>query len=159
MNSTVSNQSAPNRKYKKRIFKNYLIYPRFQLALIAANVATLLFSFLFVGIQSMRSYDKLREIGRIGNIPSDHSYYRFIDAHEQNLYQYLLIAVVVSTILSALCTLMVSHRFAGPLVRLRGYFRSIGDGKPLTPLSFRKGDFFSDLPALVNKALTKIQGK
>jgi len=63
-------------------------------------------------------------------------------------------------IFSALVMLVVSNRLAGPIVRLRRYFGDIAiktDNVP--PLSFRKGDFFGDLPEVVNRAVQALQTK
>ena len=54
---------------------------------------------------------------------------------------------------------VISHRLAGPLVRLRRFFQVIADTGQVTNLSFRKGDYLSDLPPLVNKALGRLKGE
>jgi len=39
--------------------------------------------------------------------------------------------------------LRVSHRFAGPMVRLRHGLRDLADGKTVRPMKFREGDFWT----------------
>lgn len=40
--------------------------------------------------------------------------------------------------------LRVSHRFAGPMVRLRHAMRDLADGKDVPPVKFREGDFWTE---------------
>ncbi|MFK7819030.1 MAG: hypothetical protein AB8G99_09940 [Planctomycetaceae bacterium] len=50
-------------------------------------------------------------------------------------------------------TVALTHRMAGPIVRLRGHIRSISDGEDVPPLKFRDGDFFSDVPDMFNNMM------
>lgn len=56
-------------------------------------------------------------------------------------------------------TISLTHRMAGPIIRLRGHIRAIADGKDVAPLTFRDGDFFSDLPALFNQMMDHLQAE
>ncbi len=42
-------------------------------------------------------------------------------------------------------SIKLSHRFAGPIYRLRTTIRSIAEGNPAPRLKFRKGDYWHDL--------------
>ena len=65
----------------------------------------------------------------------------------------------VHLLLSTVCFLFLSHRLAGPVVRLKGYFAGIANGQPVKPVNFRKGDFFSDLPPQINGALQRLESR
>ena len=54
-------------------------------------------------------------------------------------------------------TISLTHRMAGPIVRLRGHIRAIADGKDVAPLKFRDGDFFSDGPPMFNEMMDKVR--
>lgn len=54
-------------------------------------------------------------------------------------------------------TLALTHRMAGPIVRLRGHLRSLADGEDVPPLKFRDGDFFSDVPPLFNEMMETVR--
>ena len=54
-------------------------------------------------------------------------------------------------------TISLTHRMAGPIIRLRGHIRSIANGEDVSPLTFRDGDFFSDLPELFNQMVDRLQ--
>lgn len=53
-------------------------------------------------------------------------------------------------------TVALTHRMAGPIVRLRSHIRAIAEGEDVDPLKFRDGDFFRDLPPLFNQMIEKL---
>ncbi len=53
-------------------------------------------------------------------------------------------------------TVALTHRMAGPIVRLRGHIRPIAAGEDVAPLTFRDGDFFTDVPPLFNEMMTTL---
>lgn len=68
----------------------------------------------------------------------------------------ILFAVLLSLIPVFLYdTLKLSHRFAGPIVRLRGGLRDWADGKDVQPISLRKHDFWSELADEFNRAIER----
>jgi hypothetical protein len=50
-------------------------------------------------------------------------------------------------------SLELSHRFAGPVLRLRHILRSLAEGKPYTPVKFRESDFWADMAEELNAAV------
>ena len=54
-------------------------------------------------------------------------------------------------------TVALTHRMAGPIVRLRSHIRSIAEGEEVAPLKFRDGDFFRDLPPLFNEMIERVK--
>jgi hypothetical protein len=50
----------------------------------------------------------------------------------------------------------VSHRFVGPMCRLRNAMRDVADGKSVPSLRFRKGDFWFDLAEDFNRAAARL---
>ena len=151
-------ENIPNRKFKRRF--NLLIYPKFQLGLVAVNLALMGAAFGFVILMVGRVMGNLRARGEAAKLAADHVYFRFLDMQVDALYSYILVAFAVGGVLSTVATLLLSQRLAGPIVRLRGYFREIlQSGKaPQYDIKFRRGDFFSDLPAVINGAFEALKG-
>lgn len=52
-------------------------------------------------------------------------------------------------------TLKLTHRFAGPIVRLRSGLRDWADGKEVSPIKLRKQDFWSELADNFNLAIER----
>jgi hypothetical protein len=51
----------------------------------------------------------------------------------------------------------VSHRFAGPMVRLRTALRDVAAGKSIEPIVFRYGDFWCEIAEEFNQATARIR--
>ena len=153
-----ASDSHSNRRNEKVFRTRLLILPKFQLTLIGVNwsVITLVFGVLY--LQMSEAFSELSPlVGLSGNAPE--FFGKTMAYHSHNLQVTLLASYAVAMVASGLITLGISYRFAGPLIRLRGYFRDISEGtQPVRPLSFRSGDFFSDLPPLVNGAIGRISG-
>jgi hypothetical protein len=53
--------------------------------------------------------------------------------------------------------LRVSHRFAGPMYRLRNALRDLADGKTIEPVKFREGDYWTNMADEFNRVLTRVR--
>ena len=51
----------------------------------------------------------------------------------------------------------LSHRWVGPVLRIRRELQRVANGEPLKPVSLRKDDFWHELAADFNAALAKMQ--
>ena len=76
---------------------------------------------------------------------------------EHAIQEKLIWAAIVSYIFSFVLTIVISHRLSGPIYRLKKYFSDISNEGYKEPLSFREGDYYSDLPDVVNKGIDKIK--
>lgn len=112
--------------------------------------------FVLIGLQTYRSFHKLSDMGKNVGLPENHAYFKFLGFQAENLYSYLGLAVAVSFVLSFGVTLFLSHKLAGPLVRMKNHFRDMAESGTYRALSFRKGDFFVDLPPVINDAIDKV---
>jgi len=138
--------------------KKFLIYPKFQLILMLVNALIMMFAFGFVALQAKRSFALLETMGVNARLPPTHAYFKFLAVQSSTLYSHLIWALLVAFLVSAVITLLLSHRLAGPIIRLKSYFRNIANGEnPVQRLQFRKRDFFEDLPAVINEALENIR--
>ena len=53
--------------------------------------------------------------------------------------------------------LRLSHRFVGPMIRLRHAMRDLADGKQVRPISFRDGDFWGEFAEAFNQVAARIE--
>lgn len=120
------------------------------------NTLVMSCAFITVAIQMSQSFDLLREMGREARLPESHAYFKFISMQAELLYQHLAIALIVAFFVSTVVTLFLSHRLAGPIVRLKGHFIRIAESGKAERIQFRKNDFFLDLPPIVNSALERL---
>lgn len=53
----------------------------------------------------------------------------------------------------------ISHRFAGPVTRLKRVMQVAADGGPVDPVHFRNDDFWQELATAYNSLLLRLQSK
>ena len=136
--------------------RKLLIMPSFQLQLIFWNILIAFFIFMVVLYQIAKAMNEMTMMGTNAGFPSDHPYFQFIRELSGNFYLHITTAFFLGMIVSWLVTLFVSHRFAGPIYRVRTYFEGIARGDALRDITFRKGDFLSDFAVTINQALKKV---
>lgn len=54
-------------------------------------------------------------------------------------------------------TIFISHKIAGPMYKLKTYLTNIKNGGEISPLYFRKGDYFADLADDVNDYVQSLE--
>lgn len=155
MQATVTSAHEVSRKFTFRT--NLLIYPKFQLLLIGCNFGIVTLGFLAVAAGLHHFFAQLHGRGVESGLSPAHYYFIFLGNESHRLYGVVGAAYVLSILVSSLFTLYLSQKIAGPIVRLRGYFRAMEKGSSPKPLEFRKGDFFDELPKTVNEALKRLR--
>jgi hypothetical protein len=146
---------------KKSGRKTLLIHPHFQLLLLGVNAGIILLFSIVVWATVQNTLLDLKPAASLSGIEVEY-YQRFLDYQARNFQTAILGAMFAGLLISGVVTLWVSHRFAGPLVRLRNYFHLITqseDADAVPDLEFRDGDYLSELPPLINGAVSKLQGK
>ena len=132
--------------------KRWLIYPKFQLTIILANLGISVIASLFVVYEIHRSFEEMRENIHAAGFPPDHPYYTALNEHLSSILIRVGGALVLTFIISGILNLSISQRLVGPIYRLHKYLENRLAGEKTKPLSFRKGDYFPGLPGLVNAA-------
>lgn len=145
---------APKSDFRRAVG---FIYPKFQIKLIVINAVVTNFVFCIIVLLFFRLFSQMKQLGVDSNFPESHGYFKFLDFQKSFAISYLLIGGALVIALTSISTLILSHRLAGPIVRLREHLIEIGEGTkdPTHKINFRSGDFFSDLPESVNEALLK----
>jgi len=85
--------------------------------------------------------------------------FRPINEHVWNMWwthgPFILVMVFMLPIF-VLDAIKLSHRFVGPIYRLKQEIRSIADGKPIKPLKFRDFDFWKGLAEDFNAMIQRL---
>ncbi|HAR41392.1 MAG TPA: hypothetical protein DCS07_01975 [Bdellovibrionales bacterium] len=155
MPNFISNDHpSPSRSGRR---KTLLIFPRFQLSIIGVNVGIILTMALLLWVAVENAFRDLQPAA--GLSVNEATFFRNYVAYQATQVRIgLLVAGLCGIAISVIATLIMSHKFAGPLVRLRNYFTKACDGtSPISELNFRDGDFLSEFPPLVNKAMAVAQ--
>jgi len=98
---------------------------------------------------------QLEKLGIDIGLGSEHVYFKFLEVQSQKLFIIFIICSVLTTACVLLLGLILSHRIAGPIHRLKSYLRDYHKSSNTHPLSFREGDYFGELPGIVNECLTQ----
>jgi sensor histidine kinase YesM len=138
-------------KYKRR---NYLIDKSFQLRYMA--MVAIFMVFISIGTGCLIYFTTwITLIEKLGDkAPLD---IVFADLNKIILVRIVLL-VLASICLSAIITMFIVHRVAGPLFRVKLTMRQIGKGIiPAGKVKFRTRDELQDLAEAVNEAVCKIE--
>ena len=135
--------------------KIIVINPQFQIRL---GIYLLIIVFLASIIYPYTIYNVLADV--INNV-------KIFDSHVvdnfQNKKLYLILVLTLwhlgsSAIIFILC-IFITHRIAGPIYKLTNYLKNLDSGAEIQPLRFRKGDYFQELPEVVNSLVARVQAK
>ena len=144
--------------YKRRL-RNFLIYPSFQLGLLAVQTLIIVLIFAVVEFENSAAFARMTKMGTDLGLPAENAYFDFVADQAHGFLTHTAVAFVVALVISSAVTLYLSFRLAGPIYRLRKHMRQIAEQgtDDLEPLRFRNGDFYSDLPATVNQAVDRLK--
>jgi hypothetical protein len=149
------------KKYKglNRIWspRNYLINPHLQFKIV----------FLLGGIAAVTSavicyiaYERLIKLGALFNhsvIPPVAAPAAFKAIADSMMIR--LGAIVIGVIGTfCLAGLVLTHRVAGPIWKVRAQLKKFLEGEEIGTIKFRKRDEFQDLPDLINKLVAGYKG-
>ena len=143
---------------KKNGRKVFLINPSFQYRVIAWMMGISLAPICTFFAAHYYFFWKLRQLGQEIELEPDHIYFRFLEGQGQSLLLIFIICSFLAIAIVAISGLILSHRIAGPIHRLKMHFAELTQGKVMPKLSFRKNDFFTEVPGVINEYLEKARG-
>lgn len=145
-------QKPSNRKIRK-----FLINPKFQIAFLTINVVLSVSFSLVFWLAVKKSFSEFKEMGRSAALPPNHVFFTFIEKQESNLNMTMLFAFLLIFSIGLLFSLWFSHRIAGPIHRLCNALEEMQKNKKLKAITFRKNDFFLEIPEAFNNMTTEVQ--
>jgi hypothetical protein len=145
---------------KKRFFKNYLIYPKFQIPLIIVGQVPFIATLLFL---NWRIYDALNRIENLAldlGLPRSHQIFDILHIQGRTIDRVFQIATISCSLISLIVLLILSHRLAGPLYRLRLHLRELVTNRNKNrEVHFRKGDFLVEMEPDLNTVFANYNPK
>jgi hypothetical protein len=140
--------------------RKYLVYPKFQVPLILLNSLITIFLFALIGYMVIRSHLYLEQLVKQTRLPAQNLFIQLLTEQLRTLLIYMVVALGIGVGSTALFTLLLTHRMAGPLMRLKSYFGEISKQSDFPEaLRFRDGDYFQDLPPAINGAFGALKKK
>ncbi|HUP57141.1 MAG TPA: hypothetical protein VM598_06790 [Bdellovibrionota bacterium] len=152
------NQPPASRRppfYRRR----YLVDRGFQLSIVGYFLGLFLFSigFLFFGIRRTLS---MMDAQAIRLDPKHTAILEVLrDDRQTFLAEFFLLysfAILTATVIGGI---VLSHRMAGPLYRLKRILAELAEGRPVSRIEFRKQDHLQDLVPSLKKVAKRISGE
>ena len=127
-----------------------LAHSKSQLSVVGVNI--------FIGLISIciiiyKFLDVIHEIKGMSTVDQ-----AAVDLLTANMLNTILLIFVISSCIAAILTLLLTHRMAGPMIRLKHYFQKIQEtGQVKEKLCFRRDDYFSEVPDVINDSLNSLK--
>ena len=134
--------------YKRTIF---LINPSFQLKFSFIVSSMILISTLIYPVIILDFFNLVSQ--RLPSLAQE------ISIVKSDLILYLILIQIVLALVVFLSFIFFTHKIAGPLYKLRIHLEGIREGKPITELTFRKGDYFHEVADEVSLFIESIRAK
>ncbi len=144
---------------KERKLKNYLLYPSFQLVLVSLNVSIMIICLLVIRYKISEVFEKLRVMGEEAHLTPTNPYFSFVEKSNELMTSNLIWSIVFSIIFTTCASILLSHKVVGPMYRIKMFFSQLAQEDNGREINFRKGDYFPEIPPVINAALKKLRAK
>lgn len=141
------------KKHFKR--RQFLVNPTFQFRIMGWMTLISLAPVLVFFSAHRYFFWQLEKMGLDIGLGPQHVYFKFLEVQSQKLFIIFIICSLVTSAAVLFFGLILSHRIAGPIHRLKAYLRDFHKNDKNPPLSFREGDYFGELPGIVNQCLSQ----
>lgn len=139
----------------KRKLKNFLLVPSVQVKLLSYFIGLFLLTSLTLYSTSYLFFSRLNQKALDVGIPEGHVFFKFVANQKADLDQLYLLLTIANFLLLLGTGLLVSHRLAGPIHKLKKYLTEIDKDSP--PFILREKDFFKDIEPVVDSLKGKLK--
>jgi len=130
--------------------RSFLINPSFQYRFMAWIGALGVSVVMLMHLSHSWFFYQLKKQAVQAGVPPAHPFYSFISDRQEEMGWIALACFLGILVVSAVFGLVLSHRIAGPMYRLRRHFETVAKTGVHTPLKFRDHDFFLEIPEAYN---------
>lgn len=152
----MENTQQEKPTFKRRI-RNYLINPRYQLAILIGHVLILLCGFIVIYYQVQNSFFNLDKSAALKNIITNPYYKELVMMQQDFILTTIYTTMIYCVVISVVFTIIFSHKSAGAIYGLKKYFEEIVKEGWKRPLTFRKSDLHQELPEIINNAIERVK--
>ncbi len=136
---------------------SFLINPRFQLRMLAYAVGMAVLVVGGIYAAHFLFFHRFIQLGLTLGLPDDHVFFGFL-RQQQRTMNYFFAGISILTLAVLLVGgLLLSHRIAGPLYRLRRHLEQISEGEPVREVKFRTHDYFQELAEAFNRIIGRLK--
>ena len=130
--------------------KVLLINPSFQFRFMAWMGGLAVAVIMVFHLSHLWFFYQLRDQAKLAGLPADHTLFQFISDRQSEMDSILFMTFAVVIVLVATIGLVLSHKIAGPMYRLRKHFEACARDGKIKEFNFRQGDYFQEVPEAYN---------
>lgn len=137
-------------KWRFKLF----VFPKFQIPLVMSQWLFQTIAFGFVGFLVSQHFSEMENHAFSAGLTTAHPYFPYLEAEKYRLFTKMCGAWIVGSIATWISGAVYTSKLAGPMIRTLNYLKdwSKNHGN-MAPLKFRKNDFLSEFPSIINEAL------
>src|SRR5690349_3161280 len=105
--------------------KGWIVYPKFQLTILAVGLISNVITFCSVYFGINRSFHYFSLLGNQSKMPADHVYFHLLHREMHHILVNAGIGLTISILISVLLTTLLSQRLVGPIVRVQTYLSKV----------------------------------
>jgi len=139
------------KKYKRN---QYLINPAFQLDVIKKFIALVFFNILSFYWIIFYFFFNLESKGKMVGLIPEHPFFLFVNEQKKLMLILFFIIAIINITVILLTGVLISHKVAGPLYRLRNQLDT-SDFESVDRINFRKDDYFLDVENSFNNFIER----
>lgn len=139
--------------------RNYFINPKFQLRFLVFISIVTTTCMAVLHCSNLYFFWRFRKLGSDFGMAPDHVFFQFINEQQVFMDQIFFGTALVAFAAIIMAGVLFSHRIAGPLFRLKKHMHQISEGGPLEELTFRKKDYFQEIPGEFNAMLKRFKDR
>ncbi len=142
---------------EKKRRKNWIINQNFQFRFMFYIFVPTGITILIFLLSIELFFYRMIMIGKKFNIPEDHGFYILLRTQKSEFFMILIPLVFILIAAFFIWGIILSHRIAGPFYKFKKYLEESEGLEECheRPLSFRKGDFFLEIPIAFNHFIKK----
>lgn len=137
--------------------KNWIINQDFQYKFITYTLLPVGITILIFWLSIEIFFYRMLMIGKKFNIPDNHGFYLLLRTQKSEFFSIAIILIIILIIAFFIWGVLLSHKIAGPFYKFKKYLDESQNTKEClqTPLAFRKGDFFLEIPEAFNNFIER----
>ncbi len=134
--------------------KTILINKPFQLSILAwFSLLGLLIALIFYSA-NLYFFKSMHDEAVLAGLAADNVFFQYLEAQKVFMNKVFFISTFISSLVIIWGGLYLSHRVAGPLLRLTAHLKTFSFAD-MKPLKFRKGDYFPEIQDAYNEFIQK----
>jgi hypothetical protein len=146
----MSEKEVPSRQ-----LKNLIVNPKVQYKLITVFLGLFLLTVATLYSTFYLFFWRFKEKALSVGIPDGHVFFRFLSEQKSSLDTLFISFAVINFLLLILVGLVVSHRIAGPIQKLKNHLDKMDHDAE--DFKLRENDFFNEIGPVVNKLREKFK--